>query len=301
MVELADGAFSADELTALKASWSEGEPSIEDVPLIDELRYLLGEVPPPDADDDDVPRQLMSFERRERDDRDDRLRATRSIEDDSFAHVLVDEAQDLSPLQWRMLARRGRQASWTIVGDPAQSSWPRPEESARARTEALEGKPEHVFRLSTNYRNSAEIYDLAAQVASVAVPDPDLADAVRRTGEHPEHHVVEASALAAEVVTRTEAMLAAVEGTVAVVTARTDLESTAEALAALLTEHPERLRVLEGLETKGLEFDGVVVVEPDAITDESGSGWRTLYVALTRATQRLTTVATTERWRATIA
>jgi hypothetical protein len=133
------------------------------------------------------------------------------------------------------------------------------------------------------------------------VPDPDLADAVRRTGEHPDHHVVEASALPAEVVTRTEAMLAAVEGTVAVVTARADLESTADALAALLAEHPERLRVLEGLETKGLEFDGVVVVEPDAITDESGSGWRTLYVALTRATQRLTTVATTDRWRATIA
>jgi DNA helicase IV len=158
-----------------------------------------------------------------------------------------------------------------------------------------------VFRLSTNYRNSAEIYDLAAQVASVAVPDPDLADAVRRTGEHPEHHVVEASALPAEVVTRTEAMLAAVEGTVAVVTARADRESIADTLAVLLAEHPERLRVLEGLDTKGLEFDGVVVVEPDAITDESGSGWRTLYVALTRATQRLTTVATADRWRTTIA
>ena len=170
-----------------------------------------------------MPRQLMSFERRERDDRDDRMRSTRSIEDDGFAHVLVDEAQDLSPLQWRMLARRGRHASWTIVGDPAQSSWPHPEESATARTEALEGKPEHVFRLSTNYRNSAEIYDLAAQVAAVAVPDPDLADAVRRTGEHPEHHVVDASALAAEVVARTEAMLACVDGTVAVVTSRADV------------------------------------------------------------------------------
>ena len=59
--------------------------------------------------------------------------------------------------------------------------------------------------------------------------------------------------------------------------------------------------MLDGLDTKGLEFDGVVVVEPDAITDESGSGWRTLYVVLTRATQRLTTVGTTDRWRAAIA
>ncbi len=301
IAELADEAFSAEELTALKASWTDEEPHIEDVPIIDELRYLVGEVPHADDEDDDVPRQLMSFERRERDDRDDRMRSTRSIEDDGFAHVLVDEAQDLSPLQWRMLARRGRQASWTIVGDPAQSSWPYPEESATARTEALEGKPEHVFRLSTNYRNSAEIYELAAQVAAVAVADPDLADAVRRTGEHPEHHVVDASVLASEVVARTEEMLKSVDGTVAVVTSRADVLATADSLAALLTQHPDRLRVLEGLDTKGLEFDGVVLAEPDAITDESGSGWRTLYVALTRATQKLTTVASTDRWRATIA
>ena len=299
--ELGDGAFSADELTALKASWADGEPRIEDVPLIDELRYLVGEVPHTDDDDDDVPRQLMSFERRERDDRDDRLRATRSIEDDGFAHVLVDEAQDLSPLQWRMLARRGRHASWTIVGDPAQASWPLPEESARARAEALDGKPEHVFRLSTNYRNSAEIYDLAAQVAAVAVPDPDLADAVRRTGEHPQHDVVDRAAVPAHVVARTEALLAEVEGTVAVVTARGSKPEIEQALEPLVAQSSGRLVVLEGLDTKGLEFDGVVVVEPDAITDESASGWRTLYVALTRATQRLTTVASTDRWRGTIA
>ncbi|MGH3458228.1 HelD family protein [Aeromicrobium sp.] len=303
--ELADGAFTPDELAALDASWAGagegGEPSIEDIPLIDELRYLLGEVPHTDDDDDDVPRQLMSFERRERDDRDDRMRATRSIEDDSFAHVLVDESQDLSPLQWRMLARRGRHASWTIVGDAAQASWPYPEESERARTEALEGKPEHAFRLSTNYRNSAEIYELAAQVATVAVPDPDLADAVRRTGEQPEHHVVERSALPANVLTSAEAMLSDLEGTVALVASRADVGAIGDAVATLMEKYPDRLRVLEGLDTKGLEFDGVVVVEPDAITEESGSGWRTLYVVLTRATQRLTTVGSTDRWRSTIA
>jgi DNA helicase IV len=304
IAELADGTFTPGELSALVASWHDidagGEPHIEDVPLIDELRYLIGEVPAADDADDDVPRQLMSFERRERDDRDDRLRATRSIEDDGFAHVLVDEAQDLSPLQWRMLARRGRHASWTIVGDPAQSSWPYPDESARARTEALEGKPEHVFRLSTNYRNSAEIYDLAAQVATVAVDDPDLADAVRRTGELPEHRVVEPSAVADDVVERTESMLAAVEGTVAVVAARAEVAAMTDVLAPLLNKYSERLRLLDGLETKGLEFDGVVVVEPDAITDESGAGWRTLYVVLTRATQRLTTVGSTDRWRSAL-
>jgi DNA helicase IV len=294
--ELANGAFSTDELSALRESWVSGEPKIEDVPLIDELRYLVGEVIREDDQDDDLPRQMMSFERREREERDDRLRSTSSIEDDSYAHVLIDEAQDLSPLQWRMLARRGRYASWTIVGDAAQSSWPNPTESADARAAALDGMPLHEFRLSTNYRNSAEIYELAAQVAQNAIANPDLADPVRRTGEHPEHVVVDSTELLEHIAVETAATLEAVEGTVAVVAGRADVERVATHLSGLTAEH-QRLRVLDGLDTKGLEFDGVVVVEPDAITDESESGWRTLYVVLTRATQRLTTVGTTDRWR----
>ena len=294
--ELANGAFSAEELAALRASWSDGVPNIEDIPLIDELRYLVGEVRRDDDQDDDLPRQMMSFERRERDERDDRVRATSSIEDDGYAHVLVDEAQDLSPMQWRMLARRGRYASWTIVGDAAQSSWPHPAESAQARAAALEGMPLHEFRLSTNYRNSAEIYDLAAQVAHHAIADPDLAEAVRRTGEEPRHVVGDNAELLEQVAAEAAAMLEAVEGTVAVVASRADVAQVTQRLADLAEEHP-RLRVLDGIDTKGLEFDGVVVVEPDAITDEAQTGWRTLYVVLTRATQRLTTVGTTDRWR----
>jgi DNA helicase IV len=195
-----------------------------------------------------------------------------------------------------MLARRGRYASWTIVGDAAQSSWPHPDESAQARATALEGMPLHEFRLSTNYRNSAEIYDLAAHVAQRAIAHPDLADAVRRTGEEPRHVDVSGADLVTQTVAATSAMLEDVEGTVAVVTSRADLARITEALAGLAEEQP-RLRVLDGIDTKGLEFDGVVVVQPDAITDEAATGWRTLYVVLTRATQRLTTVGTTDRWR----
>jgi DNA helicase IV len=298
---LGRGAFTPAEVKALKASWQGGEPSIEDVPLIDELRYVIGEIPDDTGDDDDNPKQLMSFERREREERDDRYRATRSIDDDGFAHVLVDEAQDLSPMQWRMLGRRGRRASWTIVGDEAQSSWPHPAESAEARKAALEGKPEHAFRLSTNYRNSAEIYDLAAKVAVIAVPSPDLPDAVRRTGELPQHVVVDGPGLTAALRSNIDDLLERVEGTVAVVAARGDLERLGGDLADLLDAHPERLRLLEGLDTKGLEFDAVVVCEPDALTEESSAGWRTLYVVLTRATQLLTTVGTTDRWRARLA
>jgi DNA helicase IV len=91
------------------------------------------------------------------------------VEDDGYAHVLVDEAQDLTPMQWRMVGRRGRTATWTVVGDPAQSSWPVPSESASARAEALRDKEIHSFHLSKNYRNSAEIYDYAAAYADRVV------------------------------------------------------------------------------------------------------------------------------------
>lgn len=299
--QYARGAFSKDELRALRRSWQRstalgGAPAIEDVPLIDELRYLLGEVPADRDDEFDSPKQLMSFERREREDRNEIIQATQSIDDDGFAHVLIDEAQDLSPMQWRMLGRRGRFASWTIVGDEAQSSWPFPAESAAARTQALAGKPEHAFRLSTNYRNSAEIYDFAAGVARIAVPNPDLPDAVRRTGENPQHEVVAAADVVSSLITAIGAMARRVEGTIAVVASVADRERLQVALAEVLTAHEGRVQLLDGLDTKGLEFDGVIVAEPDAVTDESPSGWRTLYVVLTRATQLLVTVGSTDRW-----
>ena len=83
----------------------------------------------------------------------DRLRDVREVDPDAephdtFAHVLVDEAQDITPMQWRMLRRRGSQASWTIVGDPAQSSWPDLEESAQAQQELIGSAPHRQFRLS---------------------------------------------------------------------------------------------------------------------------------------------------------
>jgi hypothetical protein len=298
----ADGILTRAEVDALLSSWSgDGSPSIQDVPLIDELRYLLGDVPP-DQDParrewevegvsdsmnrmlSDTPKQPMSFET------DDRQRSTRRTEDDMYAHVLVDEAQDLSPLQWRMLGRRGRHASWTVVGDPAQSSWPTADEAATARSEALHGKDLHVFRLSTNYRNSAEIFDFAAEVATLAIADPDLPHAVRRTGVPPEHRTV--TDLPASVREATSDMLAAVEGTVAVVVP----VALRERASLWLQGVDPRVRVLDGLDTKGLEFDGVVVVEPGRITTESETGWRTLYVVLTRATQRLISVSTDDAW-----
>jgi hypothetical protein len=318
LARVADGVLGPEEQAALSASWGPvREPaayrvtpddwSVEDVPLVDELRFLLGDVP----------------EKQQRGDRDDDLdplahlfdenvpevstvaersyptgpRPSSRTEDDFYAHVLIDEAQDLTPMQWRMVGRRGRSATWTVVGDPAQSSWPVPAEAVRARDAALGDKPRNDFHLSTNYRNSKEIYDYAAAYASRVGLDADLPDAVRATGVEPsERRVLDLRAGVHEAVAET---VAAVEGTVGIVVpfARREqvqgwLDGWTDLADAAAGGGSARLAVLTGLETKGLEFDGIVVVAPDEIEAESRTGRATLYVVLTRATQRMVTVTT---------
>ncbi len=314
---VADGVLDSEEQRLLTKSWSADDTlSVQDIPLVDELRYALGDVPRRTDDERDDPvlgvdgavdmQELMTAADREYAPS-GRAWAppTHSIDDDGFAHVLIDEAQDLTPMQWRMVGRRGRGASWTIVGDPAQSSWPWPQESEAARAEALTGKQVHAFHLSTNYRNSAEIYEYAALYAERAGLDADLPTAVRSTGVAP----VEVTGITdLEAATRQAVVEVAsgVEGTVGVVVpaARrsevnawlaswTELADDARGARAAVdstvaTSADDRVVVLTGLETKGLEFDGIVVVRPQEIEDESATGRATLYVVLTRATQLLT-------------
>ena len=153
LARVGEGVVGAEEQVLLTKSWSDDGPilqnlSVEDVPLLDELRYALGDVPARHEDDHQLD-EFVGADLQELTTAADREYApsgrawappSHRIEDDGFAHVLIDEAQDLTPMQWRMVGRRGRGASWTIVGDPAQSSWPVPEESAAARALALEGK-----------------------------------------------------------------------------------------------------------------------------------------------------------------
>jgi hypothetical protein len=294
----AGGLLASAEIDELVQSFGTDDLSVEDVPLLDELRYLLGEEPDPEPGDDpledlydDLVPEVSTLDQRSARRTE---RPTSPVDEDGYAHVLVDEAQDLSPMQWRMLGRRGRQASWTIVGDAAQSSWPLPDEAASARREALATKPENVFHLSTNYRNSAEIFELAADLARAAIPGADLPVAVRRTGVGPRVHEVELADLAEVAREVTAAAIERVEGTVGVVVPdgwRLRVEGWIGPRDAV------RVPVLEALDTKGLEFDAIVVVEPDRIASASEAGIRTLYVVLTRATQQLDIVGTSHRWR----
>jgi DNA helicase IV len=222
--------------------------------------------------------------------------------------VLVDEAQDLTPMQWRMVGRRGKTASWTIVGDPAQSSWPDPVEAAEARAVALEGKELHEFHLSTNYRNSAEIYQYAAAYAQRVGLDADLPTAVRSTGVEPEEvtGVGDIEAATREAVLDVAGRVSGTVGVVVPVARRSEVnawlaswpelaDDAAGARAAIdssvAPSGEDRVVVLTGLDTKGLEFDGIVVVGPEEIEAESVTGRSTLYVVLTRATQLLTTIS----------
>jgi len=300
LTRVSEGVLDDEAVRLLAKSWGE-DLSVDDIPLVDELRYLLGDPPLVDDEDEDPLGladsslvELTTAADREYGGRRSWSPPTNRIEDDGYAHVLIDEAQDLTPMQWRMVGRRGRAATWTIVGDPAQSSWPVPDEANRARAEAIGKKDLHEFHLSTNYRNSSEIYAFAADYAERVGLNADLPNAVRSTGNDPEERVV--GDLEDGTRTALADLIGVVDGTIGIVVPVARRAEVSRWLAGwpeyadLAAGEDARVVVLTGLETKGLEFDGIVVVEPGEIEAESSTGRATLYVVLTRATQRLVTL-----------
>ncbi len=295
---LSEHVLSADEAEQLSASYRNRRGAhdwtIADAALLDELVHRLGPLPEPEErevslflDDDASVSELVTTM--------ERLETKREVDPfatphQTYAHILVDEAQDITPMQWRMLRRRGSSASWTVVGDPAQSSWPDPRETDRALRELIGTAPVRRFRMSTNYRSPAEVFDLAAKVVVHAYPDADLPVAVRSTGVLPELRTALDGDLATDVRSGVADLLAAVEGTVGVVAPPSLLASVAQALDEASEDRDPRVLVVTALQAKGLEYDGVLVVDPDAIVAESAGGLRSLYVALTRPTQRLITL-----------
>jgi len=184
------------------------------------------------------------------------------------------------------IGRRGQYASWTIVGDPAQTAWPGDlAELDAARDRALATRKRQTYELTTNYRNSSEIFAVAARVIRKLMPDLRLPRAVRSTGVEPVEHMVAPSELAGVVRDAAEKHLADVDGTIGIITPVPRRDEMAGWVAGL----PERVQVVTALEAKGMEYDAVVLAEPAEIAIDA-SGVRTLYVALSRATQRLTTV-----------
>jgi len=281
---------------------SDGEAwTVSDVPLLDELVDLLGRDRPADRaaerererearyaaevldglvgrqdsmDDED---HLFATDLLHAEDLADRVleRDTRELveraaadRDWTYRHVVVDEAQELSEMDWRVLMRRCPGRSFTVVGDLAQRR-----SAAGATSWAAVLEPyvpgRWVYRpLTVNYRTPAEVMAVAAALLADFAPDVRPPDSVRACGVRPWSRRVTEDELpaAVEEFTREEA---AREGT------------------SVVIGPPGVPGAVPASETKGLEYDAVLVVEPGRILADGPRGAAELYVALTRATQRL--------------
>jgi DNA helicase IV len=283
--------------------------TVSDVPLLDEAAEYLGAFES-DAEAEQTQREQEAYARgvldildteedpdgellravdildptqlaERQEERDHRSLAERAAADRewTYGHVVVDEAQELSEMDWRVLMRRCPSRSMTIVGDLAQRESPAGARSWSAMLDEYVPRRWTYRQLTINYRMPAEIMDVAAALLSTMDATVEPPKSVRSTGVHPWSYHANDENLArvvTEMVARMEAEIG--EGTVAVIAPD---GSTLNVDALLL---PPRA-------TKGLEFDGVIVVEPDEIMAGS-AGPADLYVALTRATQRLGVVHT---------
>lgn len=309
-----------EDAEAIRRGPEEGEWTPADVPLLDEAAELLGA-------DDSAARAAAEAERQERvayaqgvlelsrgsetyefeDEESERLAAHDIIDAErmadrqeeadhrsaaeraaadrtwAFGHIIVDEAQELSPMAWRLLMRRSPTRSLTLVGDPAQTSEEAGVGSWEKILEPYVGdRFEHV-RLGVNYRTPAEIMELAARVVQAKDPSFEPPGSVRSTGEKP--WTRDAGADLAGAVAQAVAELTPEQGRLAVIAPRALHEEIAAPLDGVTAgAEPDLTRpvvLLGPREAKGLEFDHVLVVEPGRF------GTSDLYVALTRATQRL--------------
>jgi DNA helicase IV len=213
----------------------------------------------------------------------------------TYGHSIVDEAQDLSAMQLRMVRRRTLHTSMTLLGDLAQAtsfasqiSW----EDVLTGIDEVEGQ---ITSLSIGYRVPESILELANRLLPIAAPDVLAARSVRRTGDPPQLVAAGTDMGAKAAAEATE--LAGIWNTIGVVCSERSIESVRAALAEARVDyvsweqaeldHPVTL--LDAVAAKGLEFDAVVVVDPSGIYQEE-KGARRLYVAMTRAVQHLSLV-----------
>jgi DNA helicase IV len=271
--------LAREERDALFRPWRDDKDAgrvvwtVDDVPLLDEAREVLGPRP------------------------------GRKHEDDfrTYGHIVVDEAQDLSPMQLRMLTRRSLNGSMTIVGDIAQStgawahnSWDEILEHLPAR------RPPRFAELTVGYRIPGPTMALAARILTEAAPELSPPVSVRSDGEEPEAIDVGPDGDVVEAVIGVVALSLGrgEEGNIAVITPRSVYEQVIDGFVSAGIEAGRAPR--DGLQrqvtvvpvnlVKGLEVDVSVVVEPAAIYDEEPQGARSLYVATTRSTKRLVLV-----------
>jgi DNA helicase IV len=323
--------LSQAERAALHREASHDHPArwtAADVPLLDEAAELLGEDEQArkaerdrlrrlreayaqgvldiiGRDDEDDPEVLMAADLvdagrlAERFDDDENLTAAERAAADrtwAFGHVIVDEAQELSPMAWRMLMRRCPARSLTIVGDLAQTG---DLVGAASWDDALGpylGERWRLAPLTVNYRTPAEIMRVAADVLAAIDPGVQPPRSVRTSGHQPWRLEAAAGALAPAVAVAAADLVAmAGDGKLAVIVPTARLAELGGVVSAALPgtalgadpDLTSQVVVLTVRQAKGLEFDCVLIADPAGLLAESPRGLNDLYVALTRATQQL--------------
>ncbi|MCA4134695.1 AAA family ATPase [Arthrobacter sp. M4] len=310
-------------LRPVDAPWTEA-----DVPLLDEAAELLGELDAAagrglaqrehdKARDLANARQtlanmaasgadvLMTAEElvEQNQEREARLTAAERATSDrtwAFGHIVVDEAQELSPMQWRLLVRRCPLKSFTIVGDIAQTSSAAGANSWQGAMTPFFGDRWSLEELTVNYRTPSQIAEAAVRMANRAGLVVSAPKAVREGRWAPVIDRVAQDSLVEQLVAVLPEELEAVDGGLLAVIADGDLRG--EAAAALRKVYGHRIGagagsyeqdivVISPQEAKGLEFDGVVVLEPTTMLNHEHGKVGDLYVAMTRPTQRLRLIA----------
>ena len=201
----------------------------------------------------------------------------------SFGHIVVDEAQDLSAMGLRLVGRRSRRGSATILGDLAQATTPASQTSWADTLGHLGIEEGRTAELTIGYRLPAALLDAAAVLLPTAAPGVEPSTSVRSGGRPPRY---EATDTTDETVLETARDLRSTYATVAVITSADEVEH----FRTLVRDAELDAVVLHAVESKGLEFDAVVVVEPADIAGSTARGHRGLYVAMTRAVQEVVVV-----------
>ena len=277
----ARGVMSESEALALyrerSATVDDVRWALSDVALLDDVRDVLGPRPGKGGKIDEL----------------DEIR--------TYGHIVIDEVQDLTPMQLKMATRRSLSGAMTIVGDLAQATGPlAPNEWDDVLAHLPDRKPARVIGLSVGYRIPGQIMELANKVMAVATPSLRAPDSVRVGDVSPT--IVRAPStelLGKTVADEVLALAGAIPGaSLGIVAPDQMIDDLSVALTEAGVDHGTATRT--GLDAgvtlvpvsvvKGLELDGVVVVEPSVIVDSIEHGMRALYVALTRSTQRLTVV-----------
>ncbi len=248
-----------------------------DAALLDEARFLLG------------PRPRKSG------------KVDESDEIRTFGHIVVDEVQDLTPMQLRMVTRRSLSGSMTVVGDIAQATGPLAPNDWKDVLEHLPGrKTPRIVGLSVGYRIPAQIMELADKVMHAATPGLRAPRSVRDGDEVPVITAVDSvDALNDAVIARARVLLQqSGGGRTAIICPDDMVDQMSSTLTAASVPHgraqaaglDENLSIVPASLAKGLELDDVIVVEPSAIVADDAQGLRLLYVTLTRSTRSLTVV-----------